>query len=547
MHWFYNLNIKHKLFVGNLLVGALITAMALFSVQRLYLIENRVKEVNVDLLAIESLLQADRDLYRAVVAERSMIFSKPGTAEFEKLIVSHSENVQQAHVNAQKFWDLIQDSEIQSNYERYDNIRVEWEALTKRIKQERESDSRQGRSTAIELSFGSAADKFKDMRYKIDLMTKYVEKKSGIAVEKSFSSVNNARSFIYFLLTISLLICFVITFLLPKFIVGPVQDLKLRMNELANGEGDLTQTLPVKFHDELGMLGKSMNRFIYSLKGILDRIIHSGRELGEQVHELTRTSNKNKSLSENAVAEINLLATSINEMSTSIQEVAANACNAADHASNASESSQKAKSVVISSKIAISQLENHVQSASLTIEQLKNDSVNIDAVVNVIGEIAKQTNLLALNAAIEAARAGEQGRGFAVVADEVRALASRTQESTQEIQKMIAGLQSSAVRANEIMLEGKSLAETSVGYANQAGESLENVNDAICTMAELNLQIATAAEEQSFVSEEISKNANQLMDISQQTSEVSDEVNQVASSMANISEELVHQLKKFKT
>ena len=285
---------------------------------------------------------------------------------------------------------------------------------------------------------------------------------------------------------------------------------------------------------------------IDSLRNLLEQIISLGHQFTEQANALNASSERNYSLAGDATTETDMLATSITQMSASVQEVASNASGAASQAQKANDESAQGKNVVDATKGAITSLSEDVQKSALAIDKLKNDAASIDDVVNVIRGIAEQTNLLALNAAIEAARAGEQGRGFAVVADEVRALASRTQTSTEEIQQMIESLQLSAGDAFLIMEQGKHSANMAVEQASLAWTSLEDINNSISLMADMNTQIAAAAEEQSAVSGEISENANKLSIFTQDSLTLSDEVKASAHNMAQTASNLNDKLSNFK-
>jgi uncharacterized phage infection (PIP) family protein YhgE len=218
-------------------------------------------------------------------------------------------------------------------------------------------------------------------------------------------------------------------------------------------------------------------------------------------------------------SETEMVAASMNEMSATVKTVADNAESAASAATEAQTEASEGKSVVDKSIGSINKLADEVQRAADVIHRLESDSESIGVVVDVIRDIAEQTNLLALNAAIEAARAGEQGRGFAVVADEVRTLASRTQESTQEIQQMIERLQAAAVEAVGVMGDGKREAESSVEQAARAGESLQSIIASVSTIADMNTQIASAAGQQNTTAEEMNRNLAHISEMASQTAE----------------------------
>jgi len=546
MAWFYNLSVGGKLLISNLILGVLIVSSALITTLRLNVIDENVKGLENSIHAIDLLLQADRDLYQALVAERSMIFSEPKSDEFSGLAESHKENIKQARERAEQFRTFITDAEIESMFSTYAGYRDKWEALTNKIRTEREADTRAGRRAAIEMSFGSAAEQFDKMRDQIDHMVEYVEELSSQSIAETSGSVSSTKGTVLTLLLLSLIVGAGISYLFPKVIVGPMLDMTARIKELASGGGDLTRKIIVKSEDEIGQMGDAVNSFIDSLRTLLGQIISLGQQFTDQADSLNKSSERNYTLADGSMTETDMLATSITEMSASVQEVAQNASGAAMQAQKANDESIEGKNIVDLTKNAINSLSDDVQKSALAIDKLKNDAASIDDVVNVIRGIAEQTNLLALNAAIEAARAGEQGRGFAVVADEVRALASRTQTSTEEIQQMIEGLQLSAGDAYTVMEQGKHSASMAVEQANLAWTSLEEINSSIGLMTDMNTQIAAAAEQQSVVSGEISENANKLSMFTQDSLTLSDEVKASAQNMAKTAGDLNGKLSNFK-
>ncbi|MFV1872146.1 MAG: methyl-accepting chemotaxis protein [Oleiphilus sp.] len=546
MMWFQNLKIGKKLLLSNSLLCLLMIVIAGTLIQRLLTLSDNAKQVDNMLHAVEALMQSDRALFQALVAERSLLYSKPGSEKFIQDVKNHELAIEESAQSAETFYQRFNDSYITSEYAQYKSHRENWETLTRQIRSEREADTRNGRRTAIDLSFGSSADAFESMRNSISDMVEYV----NIMASKSSldASVYVSQAFISVLILSGLfLFAFIaISILFPKMIVSPMKALINHVNDLASGGGDLTKKVKVQSEDEIGEMGHAVNHFIESLRGLLVQIIKLGTQFADQSDELKTLSSRNKHVTDGAMEETDMLATSITQMSVSVQEVAQNANNAANQAQQASDQSKLGQQVVEETKQAINVLSREVQESATVIEQLKDDASNIDDVVNVIRGIAEQTNLLALNAAIEAARAGEQGRGFAVVADEVRALASRTQSSTEEIQDMIGALQESADRAFTMMQQGKQRAESAVGHSNDAHDSLENINNAIGLMADMNTQIAAAAEEQSVVSSEISENATKLSSFSREAAELSDGVSQSTHALSEMATSLKSKLVKFK-
>ena len=290
----------------------------------------------------------------------------------------------------------------------------------------------------------------------------------------------------------------------------PLQLIKANLDDIAAGEGDLTRRLPVTSQDELGELAGSFNRFVEKIHGLVWQIAEMTTQLTGLVGEVAAQAQRSEQAMERQRHETDQVATAINEMSAAAHEVARSAQGAAEAAQQTDNEGQAAKKVVDGSIDRIHALVEDIRESGVSLDNLQQDVQSIVSVLDVIRSIAEQTNLLALNAAIEAARAGEAGRGFAVVADEVRALASRTQQSTQEIQGMIDRLQGGTRDAVTAMRRSSDAGEITSEQANQAGASLDAIAQLIGTINAMNAQIASAAEEQTAVAEEINRSVHQI-------------------------------------
>ncbi|SIQ96851.1 methyl-accepting chemotaxis protein [Aquipseudomonas alcaligenes] len=297
---------------------------------------------------------------------------------------------------------------------------------------------------------------------------------------------------------------------LSNAFLRPLQQIKANLDDIAAGEGDLTRRLPVASQDELGELAGSFNRFVEKIHGLVRQIAEMTTQLTGLVGEVAAQAQRSELAMERQRHETDQVATAINEMSAAAHEVARSAQGAAEAAQQTDNEGQAAKKVVDGSIQRIHALVEDIRESGVSLDNLQQDVQSIVSVLDVIRSIAEQTNLLALNAAIEAARAGEAGRGFAVVADEVRALASRTQQSTQEIQGMIDRLQGGTRDAVTAMRRSSDAGEITSEQANQAGASLDAIAQLIGTINAMNAQIASAAEEQTAVAEEINRSVHQI-------------------------------------
>ncbi len=323
-----------------------------------------------------------------------------------------------------------------------------------------------------------------------------------------------------------------------------VDDINHTMSALA--EGNLTAQTSYQGKDELGQIANGLNNMGGQFRQIIQDLSGAASQLAsaaEETSAVTRDTNQNILRQQQEVEQV---ATAMNEMNATVHEVAKNASSAAGAAHNADEQATNGKRVVEKTMDAIESLADEVNSTAGAIRSLAQDSETIGTVLDVIRGIAEQTNLLALNAAIEAARAGEQGRGFAVVADEVRTLAQRTQKSTQEIQEMIERLQKGTSTAVDAMEKSQERAHAGVQQAAEAGTSLDAIKKAVDNITDMNTQIASAAEEQSAVAEEINRNINNISQVAEQSATGAEQTAAASEQLARLAEQLQTMVIRFR-
>lgn len=330
----------------------------------------------------------------------------------------------------------------------------------------------------------------------------------------------------------------VIAFLTQRLVTGPVRRVQHALGNISRGEGDLTQRLDVSSGDEIGAVADAFNGFVGKIQELVGEVVGTADKINESTESLQALSARTASGVNNQRAETDQVAASMNEMGSTAQGVAESANNAAEATQKADEEGRHASEVVQDATEAIRTLAQEIDSGANVINELDEAVGNITSMVDDISGIAEQTNLLALNAAIEAARAGEQGRGFAVVADEVRNLASRTQSSTGEINEKIQNLQKGAQRAVSVMQESKNRGESTVEKANEAEGSLGQVREAVSTINDMNVQIASAAEEQTTTVEEINQSLHRIVDIAETAAQDTQSTEAATEEMGQLAGEL---------
>ncbi|MCI8211682.1 chemotaxis protein [Pseudomonas sp. S25] len=343
---------------------------------------------------------------------------------------------------------------------------------------------------------------------------------------------------------LALLLGIFAAFIITRQITRPLQQTLDVVDRIASG--DLTHTITVTRRDELGVLQQGIQRMGATLRDLISGIRDGVTQIASAAEELSAVTEQTSAGVNNQKIETDQVATAMQEMSATVHEVARNAEQASMAAANADTQAREGDKVVGEAITQIEKLAGEVLRSSDAMTLLEQESDKIGKVMDVIKAVAEQTNLLALNAAIEAARAGEAGRGFAVVADEVRGLAQRTQQSTEEIESLIAGLQNGTRQVSQIMLGSRSLTDSSVALTRKAGTSLESITQTVSSIQAMNQQIAAAAEQQSSVADEISRSIVNVRDVCEQTAEASEETAASSVELARLGGQLQTMVGHFK-
>lgn len=380
----------------------------------------------------------------------------------------------------------------------------------------------------------------KSFEHELETLLLEIEKSSRTAAAIAAKHEQHAIVMLAIFVFVSIVIALLVSIFTVKYIVSAIKQATILSS------GDLTHEIEVTTTDEIGQLLLAINGIRQRLLDMINQISDTTSQLSTSASELSNVSTETTNSVQLQKMETEQVATAMNEMTCSIHDVTSRINKTATTAREASEETINGREVVESAIQQIQNLAKQIEQASETINKLEQDSENISSILDVIKGIAEQTNLLALNAAIEAARAGEQGRGFAVVADEVRTLASRTQQSTEEINQMIEKLQSGSKQAVEVMNSSREQVKSAVEQANFAGASLTTISAAVEQISDMSTEIASAAEEQISVSNEVNENIVRISDMANHTVSATEQISGASHKLTGMATKLQDLMEQFK-
>ncbi len=536
-----NMNIAPRAFLGFAFIGALMLFLGVFALNQMSKIRGATEDITLSSVpSIRALDEFTQLTLRLRVLSYRLLTNREPEVQQKTLEAFELRN-QQIRTAQGIYEKLIESSEERSTYDEYVRLLGQYHQIEERMKSLSRANQVEELRALLNTELLSNSEQVNAVLTRL----LDINNKMALATNKDAEDqYNMAFNMVVSLLVIATLLTLLFAWLLTRSITLPISQALEAAEEVA--EGNLTRPIKVDGNDEAGRLLAAMAKMQDKLRDTLQRIAGSATQLASAAEELNAVTDESARGLTQQNNEIEQAATAVNEMTSAVEEVARNAVSTSEASRNATTSAGDGRDLVQETVSAIERMSGDVQATATLIGDLANESRDIGKVLDVIRGLADQTNLLALNAAIEAARAGEAGRGFAVVADEVRALAHRTQQSTSEIERMIGSIQAGTEHAVDSMRNSTERAESTLNIAKGAGMSLDTINTAIVEINERNLVIASAAEEQAQVAREVDRNLVNIRDLSVQSATGASQTSAASSELSRLAVDLNGMVGRFR-
>ena len=536
-----NMNIAPRAFLGFAFIGALMLFLGVFALNQMSKIRGATEDITLSSVpSIRALDEFTQLTLRLRVLSYRLLTNREPEVQQKTLEAFELRN-QQIRAAQGIYEKLIESSEERSAYDEYVRLLAQYHQIEERMK----SLSRANQVDELRVMLNTELLSNSEQVNAVLTRLLDINNKMALATnQEAEDQYNAAFNLVVGLLVLATALTVLFAWLLTRSITVPISQALEAAEEVA--EGNLTRPIKVDGNDEAGRLLAAMAKMQDKLRDTLQRIAGSATQLASAAEELNAVTDESARGLTQQNNEIEQAATAVNEMTSAVEEVARNAVSTSEASRNATTSAGDGRDLVQETVSAIERMSGDVQATATLIGDLANESRDIGKVLDVIRGLADQTNLLALNAAIEAARAGEAGRGFAVVADEVRALAHRTQQSTSEIERMIGSIQAGTEHAVDSMRNSTERAESTLNIAKGAGMSLDTINTAIVEINERNLVIASAAEEQAQVAREVDRNLVNIRDLSVQSATGASQTSAASSELSRLAVDLNGMVGRFR-
>ena len=536
-----NMNIAPRAFLGFAFIGALMLLLGVFALNQMSKIRAATEDItSASVPSIRALDEFTQLTLRLRVLSYRLLTNREPDVQQKTLEAFELRN-QQIRTAQDIYEKLITSTEERNVYNEYVRLLGQYRQIEERMK----SLSRANQVNELRSLLNTELlDNSEQVNAVLTRLLDINNDDANATNQRAKDQYDMAFDLVVGLLVVATALTLLFAWLLTRSITLPIAQALEAAEEVA--EGNLTRPITVDGNDEAGRLLAAMAKMQHKLRDTLQRIAGSATQLASAAEELNAVTDESARGLTQQNNEIEQAATAVNEMTSAVEEVARNAVSTSEASRNATTSAGDGRDLVQETVSAIERMSTDVQATASLIGDLANESRDIGKVLDVIRGLADQTNLLALNAAIEAARAGEAGRGFAVVADEVRALAHRTQQSTSEIERMIGSIQTGTEHAVDSMRNSTERAESTLNIARGAGLSLDTINTAIVEINERNLVIASAAEEQAQVAREVDRNLVNIRDLSVQSATGASQTSAASGELSRLAVDLNGMVGRFR-